>query len=65
MPIFDEFDFYAKCNLGGDDLSFIQGVGLLEFQELMFAASLVCPPSIATFASPILLTDVSTSTIIS
>jgi hypothetical protein len=39
MPIFDEFDFYAKCNLGGDDLSFIQGVGLLEFQELMFAAS--------------------------
>lgn len=40
-PIFDEFEFHAKYYLGGEELSFLQCISLLEFQAMMFCASLV------------------------
>ena len=40
-PIFEEAEFYEKYYLEGDDLAFLQCVSLLEFQSMMFAASLV------------------------
>jgi hypothetical protein len=40
-PIFDEFEFHAKYYLEGEELSFLQCVSLLEFQAMMFCASLV------------------------
>jgi hypothetical protein len=40
-PIFDEVEIYAKYDLGADNLSFLQSVSLLEFQSMMFVASLV------------------------
>lgn len=40
-PIFDEVDFYTCYYPDNDDMAFSNVVSLLEFQAMMFAASLV------------------------
>jgi hypothetical protein len=40
-PIFDEVDFYASYYQDDDDMAFLKAISILEFQAMMFAASLV------------------------
>lgn len=40
-PIFDEVEFHKYYSCDDDDSSFLKAVSLLEFQAMMFAASLV------------------------
>jgi hypothetical protein len=40
-PIFDEVEFHSIYYEDEDDLAFLQCISLLEFQAMMFAASLV------------------------
>jgi hypothetical protein len=40
-PIFDEVEFHSTYYLNNDDMSFLQCISLLEFQAMMFVASLV------------------------